>query len=136
MDRQTEERLKRDRTILGLCHQQAKAKGWCEACGGTGFQTFWAKIEDPEDFKNFYGDTPQEFSYTCPICKGTGGRKKENSKEEGLSRNRPTTSTWDLREREKTKCYIKRSMIEWSGTSEYPLGASEDIVQRFLSQGR
>ena len=81
MDRQTEERLKRDRTILGLCHQQAKAKGWCEACGGTGFQTFWAKIEDSEDFKNFYGDTPQEFSYTCPICKGTGGRKKRDPKE-------------------------------------------------------
>lgn len=45
----------------------------------------------------------------------TGKKNTSRAKEKGLSRNRPTTSTWDLQEREKTKCYIKRSMSEWSG---------------------
>lgn len=72
------------------------------------------------------------------LATGTSTGKKSTSRanEKGLSRNRPTTSTWDLQEREKTKCYIKRSMSEWSGASEYPLGTPEDIIQRLLSLGR
>ena len=36
---------------------------------------------DRQTEERIHGDTPQEFSYTCPICEGTGGREKENSKE-------------------------------------------------------
>lgn len=56
--------------------------------------------------------------------------------EKDTSGRKPTTSTWDLQEREKTKDYIKRSLIEWNGASEYPLGTPENIIQRLLLQGR
>ena len=72
------------------------------------------------------------------LATGTSTGKKIGFRnaEKDTSGRKPTTSTWDLQEREKTKCYIKRSMSEWSGASEYPLGAAEDIIQRLLSQGR
>ena len=72
------------------------------------------------------------------LAKGTSTGKKSTSRasEKGLSRNRPTTSTWRSQAYEKRKGYIKRSMSEWSGASEYPLGTAEDIIQRLLSLGR
>ena len=72
------------------------------------------------------------------LVTGTSTGKKSTSKarEKGLSRNRPTTSTWRSQVYEKRKDYIKRSLIEWSGASEYPLGTAEDIIQRLLSLGR
>ena len=66
----------------------------------------------------------------------TGKRSTSRANEKGLSRNRPTTSTWRSQAKEKRKDYIKRSMSEWSGASEYPLGTPEDIIQRLLSLGR
>ena len=72
------------------------------------------------------------------LATGTSTGKKIGFRnaEKDTSGRKPTTSTWDLQEREKTKCYIKRSMSEWSGASEYPLGTAEDIIQRLLSLGR
>ena len=72
------------------------------------------------------------------LATGTSTGKKSTSRvnEKGLSRNRLTTSTWRSQVQEKQKGYTKRSLIEWSGASEYPLGAAEDIIQRLLSLGR
>ena len=59
------------RKILAICMVQAREKGWCEKCCGTGFRTYW---ETTEKTRETYGNVPQEFSYACNYCYGTGGK--------------------------------------------------------------
>lgn len=66
----------------------------------------------------------------------TGKKIGFRNAEKDTSGRKPTTSTWDVQEQEKTKCYIKRSMSEWSGASEYPLKSIYFPIERLLLLGR